>query len=104
MAPYLGTGAGYDQLFRKVIEFDLPVWMFLHLHNPKPKSGILNLLGTGLSIPGVKLTTHLHLVLRARMVELCLHSPIRLHDMVLNKLSTRTTLPLRFTGLFIMSW
>jgi hypothetical protein len=32
---------------------------------------------------GVKLTTHLHLVPRLRMVELYLHSPIRLYGMVL---------------------
>jgi hypothetical protein len=33
---------------------------------------------------GVKLTGHLHPVLRSRMVELYLHSPIHLHGMVLN--------------------
>jgi hypothetical protein len=33
---------------------------------------------------GVKLTIHLHLVVRARMVELYLHSPIRLHGVMLN--------------------
>jgi hypothetical protein len=33
---------------------------------------------------GVKLTTHLHLVLRVRTLELYLHSPIRLHGVVLN--------------------
>jgi hypothetical protein len=33
---------------------------------------------------GVKLTTHLHLVLKSRMVELYLHSPTRLHGAVLN--------------------
>jgi hypothetical protein len=32
----------------------------------------------------VKLTTHLHLVPTSRMVELYLHSPIRLHDIVFN--------------------
>jgi hypothetical protein len=41
---------------------------------------------------GVKLTTHLHLVPRSIKVELWLHSPIRLHGVVLHKLSTRTTL------------
>jgi hypothetical protein len=33
---------------------------------------------------GMKLTTHLHLVPRSRMVELYLHSPICLHGVVLN--------------------
>jgi hypothetical protein len=33
---------------------------------------------------GVKLTTNLHLVPRSRMVELYLHSPIRLLGVVLN--------------------
>jgi hypothetical protein len=33
---------------------------------------------------GVKLATHLHLVPRSRIVELYLHSPICLHDIVLN--------------------
>jgi hypothetical protein len=33
---------------------------------------------------GVKLTTNLHLVLRPRMVELYLHSPICLDGIVLN--------------------
>jgi hypothetical protein len=37
----------------------------------------------GFLSPGVKLTTNLHLVLRSRMVELYLHSPIRLHSIVL---------------------
>jgi hypothetical protein len=35
----------------------------------------------------MKLTTHLQLVPRSRMVDLFLHSLIRLHDVVLNKLS-----------------
>jgi hypothetical protein len=43
--------------------------------------------------PGVKLTTHLHLVSRWRTMELYLHSLICLHGIVLNKLSTRITLP-----------
>jgi hypothetical protein len=38
----------------------------------------------GWSRQGVKLTTHLHLVLRSRMVELYLQSPIHLHGVVLN--------------------
>jgi hypothetical protein len=33
---------------------------------------------------GVKIITHLHLVLRSRMVELYLHSPIYLYGTVLN--------------------
>jgi hypothetical protein len=32
----------------------------------------------------LKLTTDLHLILRLRMVKLNLHSPIYLHDVVLN--------------------
>jgi hypothetical protein len=42
----------------------------------------------------VKLTTHLHVVPRLRMMELYLHSPTRLHDVKLNELSTGITLPL----------
>jgi hypothetical protein len=42
---------------------------------------------------GVKLTTHLHLVPRSRMMELHLHSPIRLHGILLNYLIRRMTLP-----------
>jgi hypothetical protein len=42
---------------------------------------------------GVKLTIHFHLVPRARMVVLYLHSTIRLHGMVFNYLRTGTTLP-----------
>jgi hypothetical protein len=38
----------------------------------------------GYSGRGVKLTTHLHLVPRSRMMQLYLYSPVRLHDMVLN--------------------
>jgi hypothetical protein len=33
----------------------------------------------------VKLTTHLHLVPKSKMMELCVHSPIRLHGLVLNQ-------------------
>jgi hypothetical protein len=40
--------------------------------------------GGGLFPPRVKLTTQLHLVPRTRMVEIYLHSPTRLHGMVLN--------------------
>jgi hypothetical protein len=41
----------------------------------------------------VKLTTHLHQKQRSRMVEMYLHSSIRLHGVVVNYLSTGTTLP-----------
>jgi hypothetical protein len=34
--------------------------------------------------PGVKLTTHTHVMLRSRMMELYLHFPIHLHGVVLN--------------------
>jgi hypothetical protein len=47
---------------------------------------------------GVKLPTYLHLVLRSRMVELYLHSPIYLHDLVLNELSTKKTLRFFYHG------
>jgi hypothetical protein len=46
----------------------------------------------GWSGRGVKLTSHVHLVPRSRMVELCLHSPICFHGIVLNELITGTTL------------
>jgi hypothetical protein len=38
----------------------------------------------GLSGRGMKLTTHLRLTPRSRMVELYFHSPTRLHGVVLN--------------------
>jgi hypothetical protein len=41
----------------------------------------------------MKLTTHLHLFLRLRMVDLCLRFSIRLLGIVLNYLSTGTSLP-----------
>jgi hypothetical protein len=59
-------------------------------------SGYLGLLPRGHSGPEVKLTTHLHLVPRSRMVELHLSSPTHLHGLVFNQLNTRTTLPLSF--------
>jgi hypothetical protein len=46
--------------------------------------------GGGLKQPDMKLTTHF----RSRMVELCLHSFVPLHGVVLNELSTWTSLPL----------
>jgi hypothetical protein len=50
---------------------------------------------TGAPSQGVKLTTHLYLVPKSGMVELHLHSPIRLHGTVFNSLRIGTTL--RFT-------
>jgi hypothetical protein len=46
--------------------------------------------------PGAKrpVTTHFHLMLRSRMVALYLHSPIRLHGVLLNWLTAGATLPL----------
>jgi hypothetical protein len=41
-------------------------------------------LSAGIKSQVVKLTTHLHVMPRSRMVELYLHSLIRLHDVVLN--------------------
>jgi hypothetical protein len=41
----------------------------------------------------LKLTTHLHLMPSWIMMELHLHSPIRLHGVVLHWLSTGTTIP-----------
>jgi hypothetical protein len=41
----------------------------------------------------MKLTTHLHLAPRSRMVELYLHSPIHLHGMMLHHLSMGIILP-----------
>jgi hypothetical protein len=52
---------------------------------PRMKSGL-----------GVKLTTHLHLVSRSRIVELYLHSPIHLYCAVFNYFCTETTLPLPY--------
>jgi hypothetical protein len=44
---------------------------------------IQRVVGGGLKRPGRKLNTYLHLAPRSRMVELYLHSPIRLHGMIL---------------------
>jgi hypothetical protein len=57
-------------------------------------NGYWGLFNRGLSGRGVNLTTHLHLVPRSRMVELYLHSPVCLHGIVLDWLSTGTTLSL----------
>jgi hypothetical protein len=42
----------------------------------------------------IKLTTHIHLVPSFRMIDLYLHSPTRLHGMMLNLLTMGITLPL----------
>jgi hypothetical protein len=73
---------------------------FTHLHivqtgtGAHPASYIMSTRGSfpGGKRPDVKLTTHLHLVPRSKTVELYLHSLIRLHGVMLNKLSTKTTL------------
>jgi hypothetical protein len=52
--------------------------------NQPPIQWVTGALSPGVTRRGVKLTTHSHLLPRARMVELCLRSPIHLHDMVLN--------------------
>jgi hypothetical protein len=49
--------------------------------SPKLVQGALSL---GKSHWGVKLTAHLHLMPRSRMVVLYLHSPIHLHGIMLN--------------------
>jgi hypothetical protein len=46
---------------------------------------------------GVKLTTHLRLVVKSRMVELYFHFLMYLHGVVVNKLSAAITLHLTFT-------
>jgi hypothetical protein len=43
----------------------------------------------------MKQPTHLHLVPRLRMVEQYLHSPICVHDVVLNKLSPGIAIPVK---------
>jgi hypothetical protein len=48
----------------------------------------------GVKRPGREADHLFHLVPRSRVVELHLHSPLRLHGKVLNWLSTRITLPL----------
>jgi hypothetical protein len=52
----------------------------------------------------LKLTTHLHLVPKSRMVEPYLHLSIYLHVIVLNFLSTMTTLLLPFTFPFLIEF
>jgi hypothetical protein len=51
---------------------------------------------------GVKLTTNLQLVPRSRIVELYLHTPIRVHGIMLNLLRTGTTL--LYTGVKLDPW
>jgi hypothetical protein len=79
---------------------------FFLLHSVQTDSGAHSafyLMGIGGSFQGtkaaqgVKLTTYLCLVPRSRMVELYIHFPIRLHGVVLNYLSTGTTLIFTFT-------
>jgi hypothetical protein len=57
-------------------------------------NGYRGLFLKGYSGRGVKLTTHLELVPNLRMVDLYIHSPIRLHGLVLTLLSTRITISL----------
>jgi hypothetical protein len=54
------------------------------LQRPDRFWGLPSLLSSGHRL--VKLTIHLHLVLRSRIVELYLHSPIHIHGVVLNYL------------------
>jgi hypothetical protein len=49
----------------------------------------------------MKLTTHLHLVSKLKILEVYLHSPIRLHGLVLNKLSAGTMLPFYNNHIFL---
>jgi hypothetical protein len=51
----------------------------------------------GKATGGLKLTSHLHVVRMSRGVELYLRFPLRLFDVVFNKLSTGTYLPLSAT-------
>jgi hypothetical protein len=66
---------------------------FSSLHSVQPGFGALlasHTMDTGGSFPGrrsgwgVKLTTHLYVAPRSRIVELYLHSPTLLHGLVLN--------------------
>jgi hypothetical protein len=57
-------------------------------------NGYWGLFPRGQSGRDVKLTTHLQLVPRSRKVDLYIHSPLRLHGVVLKLLSTGTSLPL----------
>jgi hypothetical protein len=54
---------------------------------------------SGVKLRGVKLTIHLHLIPTSRMMKLHLHYPIRLHGVVLNRLSTGKTSPTPHCGL-----
>jgi hypothetical protein len=51
----------------------------------------------GKAAGGLKLTTHLNLLSKLRMVELYLHSPTSLDSVVLNDLSLGITLHITFT-------
>jgi hypothetical protein len=51
------------------------------------------------------MTSHLHPVPRSGMLELYIHSPIRLHGVVLNSLRTGTNLPfLHFAIINMETW
>jgi hypothetical protein len=86
--PQLAYWLGYGQDDQGV-KVQFPTWArdFSFLHNVQTGSGAhwsSYTMGTGDFPRGVKLTTHLHLVPRLRMVELFLCSPICFHGMVLN--------------------
>jgi hypothetical protein len=73
------------------------------LHSIQTGSGVHQAsypIGTGTLSPGVKRpgreSDHPHLVPRSRMMALYLHSPLRLHGVVLNQLNKGTTLTLSF--------
>jgi hypothetical protein len=74
---------------------------FSLLHSVQTGSGIhpasysmgTGALSPGIKWPGMELTTHPHLVLKLRIVELYLHSLTCLHGIVLNYLSTLVALP-----------
>jgi hypothetical protein len=53
---------------------------------------------------GVKLTTHLQLISKSRMVELYLHSPIRLHGVLLNCLTREITSTSSIIFPFRVTW
>jgi hypothetical protein len=59
-------------------------------------NGYRGLFSRGQSDKDLKLTTCLHLVPRSRKVVLYFHSPICLHGIMFNKLSTGTNLPLPY--------
>jgi hypothetical protein len=60
---------------------------------PAPIQWVRRILSLGTKWPGLNQITHFRLELRSRKVELHLYSPIYLHGIILNYLSTETTLP-----------